>query len=159
MKKSLSYFFIAALAFALAFIFFGKREQIPVAINTTTVIRDTFRDTVPKPYKVVILREVEAKLEQIDSTKDSTALPKDSAIVKIPISQSVYKDSTYRAVISGYSVSLDSIEVFQKTVYSVKQIPVRVTKKFNFGIQGGYGITKNGLSPYLGFGITLNFKF
>ncbi len=79
----------------------------------------------------------------------------DSADVLIPITQKVYEDSTYRAVISGYNVSLDEMLVFPKReVLTIR--PQTKPKRWGVGVQAGYGITPAGFQPYLGVGITYN---
>lgn len=94
------------------------------------------------------------ELEKIDK-RDSLQILPDSADVEIPITQSVYEDSTYRAVISGYHISLDEMTVYpRREVVTInnRQKP----KRWSIGIQAGYGITPAGFQPYLGVGITCN---
>ena len=83
----------------------------------------------------------------------------DSADVLIPITQKVYEDSTYRAVISGYNVRLDEMLVFPKReVLTI--CPQAKPKRWSVGVQAGYGITPAGFQPYLGVGVTCNlFRF
>ena len=80
-------------------------------------------------------------------------------VVHLPIEQKVYQDSTYRAVVSGYKPSLDSIQVYQRTerIKVTERIP---TPPISVGIQGGVGITPKGLQPYIGVGVSyrLNIK-
>jgi hypothetical protein len=44
------------------------------------------------------------------------------------------------------------VETMENIIVKEKKKPV------NVGIQTGYGITKNGLSPYVGFGLQFNIK-
>lgn len=76
-------------------------------------------------------------------------------IVDVPISAYVYGDSTYRCQINGYKVSMEYMKVFPKTVektYIYRAKP----KKWGIGLQVGYGVSKDGLSPYVGIGGTYN---
>lgn len=76
-------------------------------------------------------------------------------IVDVPISAYVYGDSTYRCRINGYKVSMEYMKVFPKTVektYIYRAKP----KKWGIGLQVGYGMSKDGLSPYVGIGGTYN---
>ena len=81
----------------------------------------------------------------------------DSVEVVVPITQRVYGDSLYRAYVSGYRPQLDSIFVYPRTNYittTVKEKP----KRWGIGLQAGYGYSPgNGMSPYLGIGVSYNF--
>lgn len=70
--------------------------------------------------------------------------------------QKRYADSTYTAWVSGYKPSLDSIEVYRKTVVQRETITLRKkTPRWGLGITGGYGYgTKNkGFEPFVGIGV------
>ncbi len=78
----------------------------------------------------------------------------DSINVKIPITQKVYKDSTYKAFVSGYKASLDSFYIYPQTkIITIREKP----KRWHIGITAGYGITPKGFQPYLGLGCTYTF--
>lgn len=80
----------------------------------------------------------------------------DSVEVVVPITQRVYADSMYRAYVSGYRPRLDSIFVYPRTSYittTVKEKP----KRWGIGLQAGYGYSPgNGMSPYIGIGVSYN---
>lgn len=72
--------------------------------------------------------------------------------------QAVYKDSFYRAVVSGYKPRLDSMEVYPRTVTREITNDVYYTiippkKHWGIGLQAGYGYP-NGL--YVGVGVSYN---
>lgn len=78
----------------------------------------------------------------------------------LPREQKVYADSSYRAVVSGISPRLDSIEVYNKTI--TKIATQKEWRKFDYGVQVGVGLvcpvnsTPN-FGFYTGFGITYHF--
>ena len=80
----------------------------------------------------------------------------DSVDVDIPITQKVYSDdSTYTAYISGYNQRLDSL------IFHPKREVVTITKwkppnRWSIGIQAGYGMSRNGMQPYIGIGVSYN---
>lgn len=76
-------------------------------------------------------------------------------LVFLPREYMVYKDSTYRAVVSGVQPRLDSIEVYQRnTVQTVtKTIRVPDRKRWGLGVQAGYGYDGKRLTPYVGIGV------
>ena len=75
--------------------------------------------------------------------------------------QVVYRDSSYRAVVSGYvDPRLDSLQVFPKTVYQTETndiyhpVVVKAKKKrWGFGLQAGYGYPGG---FYVGGGVSYN---
>ncbi|EYE43691.1 hypothetical protein M138_3080 [Bacteroides fragilis str. S23L17] len=73
----------------------------------------------------------------------------------MPITQKTYKGSLYTAYVSGYRAKLDSIEVYSKTRTMFVRGRVK-RKRFGLGVQAGYGITGNKLSPYVGVGVSYN---
>lgn len=82
----------------------------------------------------------------------------DSAEVTIPITQKIYETELYKAYVSGYRPSLDSLLIFQQTqIIHIKDNPK--PKRWGIGIQVGYGVTMSRtpqFSPYIGVGISYN---
>lgn len=132
--------------------------------DTVTYV-DTVRFYVPVSRDSVVIRYVTEKLPVADNTKrqsedvecvgrDTVFVSKtDSADVEIPITQTVYEDSLYRAYVSGYHAQLDSIYVYgRREVVTVSTRYKR--KKWGIGIQAGIGAGRNGVSPFIGVGVT-----
>lgn len=133
-------------------------------------LRVTFVDTIPYynpvPRDSVVVRYVTAILPvDTSGNNEPQIIPDfgniaqdnipDSAAVVIPITQKVYGDSTYRAYVSGYRPRLDSIFVFpEREVVTISQ--KAKPKRWGIGIHAGYGVGKDGLSPYLGIGVSYN---
>ena len=80
---------------------------------------------------------------------------RDSAAVAIPITQKRYEGDDYRAYVSGYEPSLDSIFVFPKTTV-IRERSRKPPNKWHIGITGGYGygFKSKEAEPYIGIGIT-----
>lgn len=147
--KYLPYIIIIVL---ILFIVFrpARVEHVPGEVVRDTIVTnriDTIRDTVPVPvYESVV-----------DSFPFVVPVPGDTVrdTVYLPITQKIYKDSLYTAYVSGYWAKLDSIEVYSKTrTVFVRERAKR--KRFGLGVQAGYGITGNKLSPYIGVGVSCN---
>lgn len=85
-----------------------------------------------------------------------TVRQSDTVFVPVPIERRVYEDSTYRAVVSGFRPSLDSISVYQTTTVVEKIRTEKVQPRWSFGVQAGMGFTiDQGVvraAPYLGIG-------
>ena len=134
----------------------------------TEVVRDTVIDTVPyydiTPKDSIVIRYKTIKLpvapkdtslteNYAHNTQDNI---RDSAEVEIPITQKHYADSSFDAWISGYLPKLDSLKVYPKTVTERTYIR-QEARRWNVGLQGGYGMTPKGFLPYVGVGVTYNF--
>ncbi len=122
--------------------------------TTYTTIYDTIRYRVPVPYDSVVVRHLTKYVTVNQLVVDSTIKCHDDTIqITIPITQKEYRDSTYEAWISGYEANLDSINVFNKTVYKTATTKA---KRWGLGIQAGCGIGGKGTSPYIGIGVQYN---
>ena len=135
--------------------FKAKLEGLKPQVDTL-VIRDTL--TFEKPV------EIETRILVTDSIFIpiiDTIRIQDSIFVQVAREQKVYADSSYRAVVSGYLPSLDSISVFNKTLVVEKIYKEKTDPKISIGVNAGYGVSVyNGLvrtQPYIGIGISYNF--
>ena len=72
-----------------------------------------------------------------------------------------YKDSNYTAYISGIDARMDSIFVYPKNIYTerIETRTIRIKpKRWNVGLQAGYGMTPKGFTPYIGLGVSYIFR-
>jgi hypothetical protein len=148
---------IALALIAVAFLL-GRRSVKPeiVEIHTTdtVVVRDTVRETVLVP-KVRYLTRVDTVLLKVPG--DTVEVP-----VLVPISRNVYEGEDYRAVVSGFRVSLDTLDIFRKTQTVTNTVVQRVEvpgkpKRWGIGVSAGYALTPQGVKPYIGAGISYSF--
>ena len=109
----------------------ATHEREPATVDTVSVIvvHDTIVDTIPVPVESRQVGTVTARLpiENSVCVDDSCQHLSDSCQhytdVLIPIEQHVYTDSAnYRAVISGYRVSLDTLAVFRQREYITQRL-------------------------------------
>ena len=133
----------------------------PPVRRDTLIIRDTLRLSRPVPVREEVVRYVTVRVAADSSNlanigKDSAdVLIDDTAkMVMLPITQKMYRDSSYTAWVSGYAAALDSIEVYPRTLI-VRQTapPAAKPRRWSVGVQGGYGLTPKGLQPYVGVGV------
>lgn len=138
------------------------RATSPLGVYADTL---TFVDTIPfykpVPRDSVVIRYVTEVLPAVPKQEESVptedeSVPKDSVSVQIPITQKVYRDSSYTAYVSGYRPSLDSITVYAP----VRTIRIREKpKRWSVGVQVGYGVTvtkQPQFAPYIGVGVSYN---
>lgn len=104
-------------------------DSIPYPVYETHV------QTIPEPFPVYITLDGDTVRELV--------------YVPVPITRKEYKTDDYRLSISGYKPNLDDIEIYRRTEYITRTISPR---RWGIGAMAGYGIGKNGLSPYVGIG-------
>ena len=134
----------------------GYKKGISKAVETIIERRDTL--TLFDTLKVVEPKYIAVK------TVDTIRVPvpvqgkTDTVWAELPREQKIYRDSTYLAYVSGYAPRLDSIDVYRKTTtITVNNIVKEYTNpRWSIGVQAGYGASKEGLSPYIGVGISYN---
>ena len=122
--------------------------------DTVTVIR---HDTVKIDSPVPVYRYI----KEYVAVHDTTILAETDTVVKViqlPREHIVYKDSIYRAVVSGVQPRLDSIEIFRPTITQtvIKHVSTPDKKRWSIGVQAGYGWNGRKASPYIGAGVQYN---
>lgn len=151
---------IALIALALIAVAFllGRRSVKPKIVEIhrtdTLLLRDTIRETVLVP-EIRYLTRVDTVLLPIPG--DTVEVP-----VLVPISRKVYEGEDYRAVVSGFRASLDTLDIFRKTQTVTNTVVQRVEvpgkpKRWGIGVSAGYALTPQGVKPYIGAGISYSF--
>lgn len=151
---------IAVIALVLATVAFllGRRSVKPEIVEIhrtdTVVVRDTVRETVLVP-KIRYLTRVDTVLLLVPG--DTVKVP-----VLVPISRNVYEGEDYRAVVSGFRASLDTLDIFRKTQTVTNTVVQQVEvpgkpKRWGIGVSAGYALTPQGMKPYIGAGVQYNF--
>jgi hypothetical protein len=149
---------VIALALISVAFLLGRRSVKPEIVKIhrtdTVVVRDTVRETVLVP-KVRYLTRVDTVLLKVPG--DTVEVP-----VLVPISRKVYEGEDYRAVVSGFRASLDTLDIFRKTQTVTNTVVQRVEvpgkpKRWGIGVSAGYALTPQGVKPYIGAGISYSF--
>ena len=134
----------------------------------TLSIRDTNSFTEPKkePSPDVLIKEIPVPVCVADSSAIDSLLNECARLEKVGDSlqlvllrvQRHYSDSTFDAWVSGVDPRLDSIKTYQTNMIITKEIPVIRVKKTRWGLgfQAGVGAGEDGLTPYLGVGVSYN---
>ena len=107
-----------------------EREPATVDTVSVVVVHDTIVDTVPVPVESrqvgTVLARLPIETNSVcvdDSCQHSSDSCQHYTDVLIPLEQHVYTDSAnYRAVISGYRVSLDTLAVFRQREYITQRL-------------------------------------
>lgn len=114
----------------------AKTKQTEVVRADTIVVRDTVRIVEPR-----VVKEEVVKYEKVYLHTTDTIIKTDSVEVIVPITQRVYEDSTYKAVVRGYNPELVSLDMYTKATYYPLYIKQKVQPKIvvSAGIYGGFG--------------------
>ena len=155
MQKNIKYIIFALMLLLSLFggFLLGRHSRVtnePIVV--TEVIRDTIRHYLP--------REIEYRVTRDTIVIHDTTFCKDT--IFLPREQKVYADSSYRAVVSGVSPRLDSIEVYQRTVEITKVSTRKEWRRFTYGVQAGVGVvmpfnSSPSFGGYIGIGVGYNF--
>lgn len=167
---------VIVAAFVIYMLYFNScrpKHANTVSITRDTILRvDTVYARVPVPTKIVITRydTVRLKIKPVDErsvvmslTHDSTtvdtskATASQSVEVIIPIESKEYKTEDYRAIVSGYRCTLDSMQLYQKTM-TIKETITRVNRpRWAMTAGVGLGYYDKKIAPYVGlsFGYVL----
>ena len=137
-----------AAAFLWGVNYGGKRAECGYKERVDTLY---VRDTITRVKPVYIASTPEIRID--------TLILRDTIAVPVPIERRVYADSNYRAVVSGWHPSLDSISVYPETrIITIERERVEKERsRWGLGIQAGAGLSANGVAvPYVGVGIQYN---
>lgn len=147
--KRLPWILVVLLAVACVVVWFHPHEPLSAEIRTETKIQ-----TVVKVDTMLISAPMAVFWRFVP---DDTTRIGDTLLHR---KQVVYRDSSYRAVVSGYvDPRLDSMVVYPKTVYQTvtndvyHPVPIKSKKKrWGLGLQAGYGPG----GWYVGAGVSYN---
>lgn len=128
-----------------------KEEAVAVTVDTTHFETPDSKDSVVLRYEYIPVPKY--------AYKDSIQLIKDTVFdtIQIPIVQKTYSDSTYKIWISGYKPSLDSIEIYSRSVVVNNTIVKPLNKRWGIGVQAGVELKSGKVEPYIGIGVSYNF--
>lgn len=152
MKKGI---LIVILSLALGFLAgFSCRQKCPQTEPEIRVDTLLVHDTITR-YKpeYVVRRIVDTMLVQVPV--HDTIRCADTVLVQLPREQLEWADSLATVWVSGYRPEVDSIRLYSTTqIVTIRErIPA---PRWGLGFQAGVGAGKDGLTPYVGFGIHYN---
>lgn len=121
-------------------------QTVVKTVRDTLYIHDTITAYKPVPFNVYVVDTMWVPV---------TVSKTDTVWAQLPRTAKVYQDSTYRAVVSGFRPSLDTISVYQRTKVITVTNNVRIPPpRWSWGVQTGVGWNPGGgVSPYIGIGI------
>lgn len=130
--------------------FLGRFSEVKTKVDTLTVF-----DTICVEKPVFFEKRV---VDTMVVTVTEWEVVHDTAFVTLPREEVEYRDTSYRAVVSGFLPRLEELEIYQKervvTIQTEKVVTVPDKRLWGAGVQAGYGITPAGFQPYLGVGVS-----
>lgn len=141
---------LLALSLVFQYLYHSNRKGKENSLKTDTVTI-TKIDTVTIIKPVVQYRYITQVITDTLYNRDSIKVP-----VRIPIEIKIYQDTTYRAVVSGYRASLDTIQVYPIHAITTITNTIIKQKRFNIGVQAGvgYGLFNKKPDIYVGLGVS-----
>ena len=141
---------LLALSLSFQYLYHSNQSSAGNSLKTDTVAI-TKIDTVTVTKPVFQYKYITQVITDTLYNTDSIKVP-----VHIPIERTIFQDSTYRAVVSGYRASLDTIQVFPLHTTTTITNTIIKQKRFNIGIQAGvgYGICTKKPDVYVGLGVS-----
>lgn len=162
MKKFLSWLFVSVVLFVTGFLVCYKCVKEPVFGETKTVTDTlTYYDTSlfagPKLSELIVKRYPKEKdTIRIPATPE---IVHDSIYYTVPREEVEYRDSSFRAVVSGFLPRLEEMEIYQKervvTIETTRTI-LKEQSRWALSVSAGYGVSTAGLAPYIGVGVSYN---
>lgn len=155
MSDRLSYWLIITcfVITAVGFFFFGRKSAIPGDFPPVEPKVDTLylHDTITRYTPVKIRVRVVDTLRVLVPVRDT-----DTVAVLLPREQLEWTDSLATIWASGVQPAIDSVRHYTTTTIITKEVPVpyKVQPRWAVGVTGGYGASKDGLSPFVGVGVT-----
>lgn len=145
----LSLLLVTSVLFLCRGCFLTNCSNMSLKTSDTIIVYkiDTITIDRPVPKYKYISKVVTDTLYSVDSIKVQ---------VSVPISTTVYNDSSYRAVISGYRVNLDTIQIYPKHTTTTITNSIFKQKRWYIGIQAGagWGIYNKQPDIFLGVGVS-----
>ena len=126
----------------------APETQIVPTVDTL-VIRDTV--TVSEPISVTRWR-----VDSIAFPVRDTVRVQDTLFVYLERERGRWKDEYCEVFASGVQPSVDSVRHFISERVILKTVPVKDRSRWGIGVQAGYGASRQGLSPYIGVGVSYN---
>lgn len=141
---------LLVLSIVFQYLAYSNRKSEENSLRTD-MLTITKIDTVTITKPVVKYRYLTKVITDTLYNTNSVLVP-----VQIPITANVYQDSTYRAVVSGYRTSLDTIQVYPVHTTIIITNTITKQKRFNIGIQAGvgYGCFNKNPDVYIGLGVS-----
>lgn len=151
--KYLTYAAVAILLWLGGYYYGAKHKQVPIqsVLQIDTVWR-TDTHFVEKPIPVTRWKD---RIVEVPVT--DTIIRNDTTYIQLPFERVEYAGDDYKAIVSGFSPTLESIAVFPKTAYITKTEYIH--NRWSLGISAGPGLLYDGWGIHSGIGIVAGIQY
>ena len=135
----------------------GRLCRIPSPQTDTKPKTDTLylHDTTVQIRPIYVTRTVIDTLRVPVPVRD-TIMGTDTVFVLLPREQVRWRDSLCTVYASGIQPHVDSVAHYVTERVITVPVTAKTKSRWGLGIQAGAGAGKDGLTPYVGFGISYN---
>lgn len=148
-----SFHLIIIIGLLVATFFLGRHTHKVEPIEVERVVYDTI---VSEKVRVDTMWRTRVETAYLTEVRRDTVTMRDTVLVEVPIYTYVAQDSLYRVEAEGFNVHFKRIDVYPRTVYRTQEKVVKTSDKWGLGVQVGYGASDQGVSPYIGIGVSYN---
>ena len=133
----------------------NHRQKTPIEPPEIKVDTLVVRDTIMQ-YKPIFVDKI--KVDSVLIPVKDTIVIRDSIYIYMDREKITWRDSLCEVYASGIMPQVDSVRHFQEYKYITieTQVPVKVKSNWGLGVNAGYGVGKEGLTPYIGIGLSYN---
>ena len=154
MRRDIGILFLVLIVGAVCFVAGRKTakkggESTIIVRVDTLVIRDTIVSYKPK---YITKRVVDTAYVPVPEYIERN----DTLYAVLEREQVVWEDSLARVYASGINPQVDSVFHYRTEKVINHIVPVKVQSRWGLGVQGGVGFGKDGLTPYVGVGVSYN---
>lgn len=114
------------------------------------------RDTIYLRDTITVAKPVYLTRREIDTVYVPVLIPgeRDTVVVPLVREQVEWQDSLATVWASGVAVEVDSVRHYTQQLIITERVPVPERKAWGLGVTAGYGVSKQGLSPFIGVGVS-----
>lgn len=141
------------VGFIISAFFVGRLTHKVEHIEIERVVYDTI---IHERVKIDTMWRTRVEKVYLTEVRRDTVTVRDTVLVEVPIYTYIASDSLYKVVVEGFGVEFKSVEVYPKTIYKERTNIIKERNRWGIGVQAGYGISKDKLTPYIGVGISYN---
>lgn len=126
--------------------------ELPIETRVDTMV---IHDTITHSEPVSVVKKVIEKV--LVPVVDSVSVH-DTLFVYLEREQVRWEDSLSVVYASGINPQVDSVThyITERLITIETSVPVKVKSRWGLGLVGGYGVGREGLSPYVGVGVSYN---
>lgn len=131
------------------------RQKTPLELTEIKVDTLVIRDTIMQNKPIFVDK---IKVDSVLIPVKDTIVIRDSVYIYMDREKITWRDSLCEVYASGIMASVDSVRYFQEYKYITidTQVPVKIKSRWGLGVNAGVGAGNDGLTPYIGIGVSYN---